>query len=480
MIDINDVSFVYGEESDNGGVYNINLHIDRGEFIVLTGVSGCGKTTITRIINGLIPNYYEGQLSGEIRIDNEDMSSKSISQISRKVASVFQNPRSQFFSADSTGELAFQMENRGEDPQKIINKINDIVREFKIESLMGRSLFEMSGGEKQKLACAGVALANADIIVLDEPSSNLDVYSIEELKKTLMKWKEQKKTVIISEHRLYYLKELLDRMLLMENGKIVKEFTHDEAVKLTKDDLNGLGLRTLSLDELELDSNSVDTSNESFDIIPFSFYYKNSSTGIDIDSVKIPKKSIIAVVGHNGAGKSTFARCICGLDKKCKVIVKDRDKMLKNKQLLNECFMVMQDVNYQLFTESVADEVIISLSDYKKLDDDEREDKAKGILDAIHMKEYSDIHPMALSGGQKQRVAIASAILADKEILIFDEPTSGLDFRHMEQTAKLLSSLREKKTVFIVTHDTELIKRCCSYVLHIEEGEVYNCYQVDK
>lgn len=481
MIDINNVSFTYGEESNGGGIREVNLHIKRGEFVVLTGASGCGKTTLTRIINGLIPHYHEGTLTGEICLDGENIAKKSISSISTKVASVFQNPRSQFFSVDSTGELAFQLENRGVKPEIIEEKMRKVICEFHIDKLMGRNLFQLSGGEKQKLACAGAALSEAEIIVLDEPSSNLDIPTIEEIKKILLQWKKQGKTIIISEHRLYYLRDLMDRMILLKDGKIEKEYMQDEAVRLTTAELNRLGLRTLAIEDLKLTTSERILSDEVVEFKPFSFCYKNGTKGIAMKNFSVHKGSVVAVVGHNGAGKSTMAKCICGLEKKCKAQMLMEGRTYSNKQMLTQCFLVMQDVNYQLFTESNLDEVAISLYNYKELGEEQREEKAKKILEQMNLGDQTETHPMALSGGQKQRVAISCAIASGKNIIFFDEPTSGLDYVHMNQVAEQICQLSQKAaTIFVITHDMELILNCCTHVLHLEKGKNKELYELNE
>ena len=194
--------------------------------------------------------------------------------------------------------------------------------------------------------------------------------------------------------------------------------------------------------------------------------------------MELPVNSIIAIIGHNGAGKSTLARNICGLERKCKGIMKLGGKTLKAKDRLRSCYMIMQDVNHQLFTESVRDEVMLSITD-KQITDTEKAQQSEEILSQLDLSAYSDTHPMALSGGQKQRTAIASGIASSNPVLIFDEPPSGLDLAHMKQVAGEILKLREMgKTVFIVTHDLEFIVSCCDYVVRLENGKVIENYEL--
>ena len=201
MIRIDHVTFSYGEENENaGGVHDINLTVEDGQCVVLCGESGCGKTTITRLINGLIPHYYEGKMNGEVWVNGAKVSEQPLYDTAKTVGSVFQNPRSQFFNVDTTSEITFGCENLGQPEQSIRERLDKTIRDFRLEKLMGRNIFHLSGGEKQKIACAGVSIMEPDVLVMDEPSSNLDASSILDLRAILAFWKSQGKTIIVSEH----------------------------------------------------------------------------------------------------------------------------------------------------------------------------------------------------------------------------------------------------------------------------------------
>ena len=231
-----------------------------------------------------------------------------------------------------------------------------------------------------------------------------------------------------------------------------------------------MGLRAVQTANNYLESKTVMTEIKPFegsDVITlegFTYSY-GKQNAINIPKLDIPKGAVIAVVGHNGAGKSTFTKCLCGLQKRFKGTVNIDGKAYRSKDMRRLSYMVMQDVNHQLFAETVLEEVMLGA-------DDSEEQKALEILEKLSITAYKDRHPMSLSGGQKQRVAIAAALMAGKKLLVFDEPTSGLDFRSMECTAELLRSLDMDITTLIVTHDMELIDRCCSHILHIEDGKV--------
>lgn len=484
MIELHNVDFSYttvgadGETIHKNGVSGLDMTIRDGEFVVLTGGSGCGKTTITRLINGLIPHYYGGELSGRITIDDVSIPDTPIFETAKKVGSVFQNPRSQFFNVNTTDEIAFAAENQCVEPEQIKAHIAKTAASMQIEKLLDRSIFELSGGEKQIIACAGINVLSPDIIMLDEPSSNLDSEAIEKLKAVLTDWKERGKTVVIAEHRLYFLRELADRMIILENGKVVKELNAEELKTLTFDDTERMGIRPLSLDDVHFSGSGAVSQHDKLKLENFVFTYKDGKHGINIPELELPVNRVIAIIGHNGAGKSTLARNICGLEKKCRGTLTLDGKALKAKERLHNCYMIMQDVNHQLFTESVRDEVMLSMTD-KALSDEQKAERADEILAKLDLAEYSEMHPMALSGGQKQRTAIASGIASSKPVIIFDEPTSGLDLSHMKQVASEIIKLRDMgKTVFVVTHDLEFILSCCEHIVRLENGKVVQNYEL--
>ena len=473
MIKIDHISFSYGEENENtGGVRDIDLNIEDGQFVVLCGESGCGKTTITRLINGLIPHYYEGQMAGEVWVNGEKVSEQPLYDTAAVVGSVFQNPRSQFFNVDTTSEITFGCENLGQPEKDIRERFAKTVRDFRLEKLMDRNIFHLSGGEKQKIACAGVSIMEPDVLVMDEPSSNLDAASILDLRKILAFWKSQGKTIIVSEHRLYYLRGLADRFIYLAEGQVSRDYSAAEFEQLTEQQRSNMGLRTFALERL-LPPVLPQQEKTALALHNFRFAYKNEPETLHIMDCEIPTNRIVGIIGNNGAGKSTFSRCFCGLEKRCGEIVWN-GKKYRPKDRLSTCYMVMQEVNHQLFTESVLDEVLISM-------EEENQERAEEILNRLDLLAFKDRHPMSLSGGQKQRVAIASAIASKRSILFFDEPTSGLDYKHMKEVANVLRQVRDTGiTVYVITHDLELKLDCCTDIVHFENGSIIDQFQMDE
>lgn len=504
IIELENVTFTYsGENQQASGIKDINLYINSGELVVLCGKSGCGKTTVTRLINGLIPHYYEGELSGRVRVCGQNVSEQPLYDTARITGSVFQNPRSQFFNVDTTSEITFGCENLGMPENEIRCRLERVTDRFHLENLLDRNIFMLSGGEKQKIACAGVSVMEPEVMILDEPSSNLDVKSTMELKAILKLWKEEGKTIVVSEHRLYYLSELADRYIYLEDGKIRGDYTKEEFLDLGAERRLKMGLRCFSMDEESLSTEirnftlvasekqqleQKKISSATLELQDFTYAYKHQPLSLHIHNCEIPGEGIVAIIGNNGAGKSTFSRCFCGLIKKCGTVIekntepdlengskiKGREQRYKPKDRLKKCYTVMQDVNHQLFTESVLEEVMISM-------DEEEEKEAEKILDKLDLLPLKERHPMSLSGGQKQRVAIASAIASGRKYLFFDEPTSGLDYCHMQETAGVLKDLLAAGiTSYVVTHDFEMILSCCTAVIHLENGEIQETYPVDE
>ena len=472
MIQLKNINFCYAGGENAGRLEQINLEIPDGQVVLLCGRSGCGKTTLTRLVNGLIPNYYEGELTGEVLLDGKNISRLPLYETAKYVGSVFQNPRTQFFTVDSTSELAFGCENQGLPESEIIHRVKSTAVQFDMEDLLGKNIFRLSGGEKQKIASASVSSSDPPVIVLDEPSSNLDQSATEDLRRMIRIWKQQGKTILIAEHRLYYLKELIDRVLYLNDGRIEKDYTAQEALSLSAGQQISMGLRPFDLAAFPVAGHPFDEKGL-IQCENFHFAYTKHRDALNIERLFLPQGGIIALIGHNGAGKSTLAKCLCGLEKHCNGVVNMDGKQYNKKQRLTLCYMVMQDVNHQLFTESTEEEMLISMAAPSP-------DRADAVLERLDLMQFKDRHPMALSGGQKQRVAIATALVSDRKILVFDEPTSGLDLHHMKEVAGELLAIQDMgKTSLIITHDYELIASCCTHVLHLEHGEVQEQYALD-
>ena len=467
MIKIENVSFTYENAGNGAAILDNSIQISKGEVILLCGESGSGKTTFSRLVNGLIPNYYEGTLTGKVQVGSKNPEAVELHELAPYVGSVFQNPKAQFYTLITDTEIVFACENMGMDRSEILHRFDVTMTAMHLEPLIGRDLFTLSGGEKQKIACASVHALQPDVLVLDEPTSNLDIRTIHELGNILRLWKAQGKTVIVAEHRLDWLRLLADRVLYFKNGKIEQEFTGASFFEKSLGALHEMGLRGTS--RFVPKCVKKNRAKEGLELRDFCFACKKKEL-LHVETLTIPKGAVAAMLGNNGAGKTTLARCLCGLEKKMRGAFTFRRKEYKPKQRLKLCYMVMQDVNHQLFAESVLDEVTLGIRD---IAEEEKMEYAQNILSMLDLLAHKDKHPMSLSGGQKQRVAIAGAIASHKEIIVYDEPTSGLDYRHMKEVSACIQKLSEMgKTQIIITHDPELVAHCCDYMVFMDNGAV--------
>ena len=440
---------------------DINLEIQDGEFVLICGESGCGKTTMTKLINGLIPHFVRDvSVDGTITVCGKNVAEMPMYEIAELVGSVFQNPRTQFFYTNSNAEMAFGLENRGVEPEYIRERIENTVKELDIEKLADRDVFSMSGGEKQLLAFASVYAMNPQIYVLDEPSANLDIAAMEKLSERMKVIKEKGHTVVVAEHRLAWIQKFADRIIYMKEGRIEQEFTSDEFKALSDLKRKQMGLRSIVPAQIQIPEITGNSEDAVLQICNLSCKRKKQMIFQNI-SLSARAGDIIGITGKNGAGKSTFCNCLCGLLKPKGGEILYQGKKLSEKARTKLFGMVMQEVNHQLFSDSVKNECLLA-------NEEASEQEIRELLEKFDLEEYAEYHPMILSGGQRQRLAICQAVMGEKNLLIFDEPTSGLDFRHMCQVEKLMKQLSEEKYIIIVvTHDYEFLNRACKRYIRI-------------
>ena len=462
LIELKNYSFSYDGKKQI--LNNINLKIKQGEFVAVTGLSGCGKTTLTRVLNGLCPNFYQGEAKGDYRLYNSDAKNMSISELSRYWGSVFQDPRSQFLAKRVRDELVIAMENACEDRFVMQERLKKTADSLDIENLLDREMMFLSSGEKQKVAIGSVFCTYPKGFVLDEPSANLDNAATRGLADFLKQVKEKGHTVVISEHRLHYLRDLIDRLIIMKDGHIIKDFSNIEIKYLNDLDFEKLGIRKLDPPEVKTGKN-VNEKISFFTCKGISFV-KNYYRILDSVDLNFEKGKIHAVVGENGAGKSSLCKIITGLYNQTQGNIWINDSIVKRKERLKQTFFVGQDVDYQLYGYSVRNEFQIG---NRKITDD----NIKSCLEEINLNVSLNTSPQVLSGGQKQRLLIGIAYLSNRDIIVLDEPTSGLDGFHMKIISALIRQLSEKgKTVIIITHDVEFTSKVADTILYISNGTV--------
>ena len=460
MISIDNVSFGYGEAQET--LSQVSAAIAPGECVLLCGASGCGKTTVTKLINGLIPAFTPGcRLEGRVEVDGLDPGTTPMYELARKVGSVFQNPKSQFFNLDTDSELAFGLENEGRPPEEIRKRVSDTVDALHLQELQARNIFSLSGGQKQLLAFGSVYAMGPEIFVLDEPTANLDQDAIARLHDQIAGLKRQGRTVVIAEHRLCFLTDLIDRVLYLRDGVLERTFTREQFFALTDGEREALGLRTLIPAGCTLPAAAPAGAKEGLSVEGLTCAYRKEPPVFQALSFSARPGEVVAITGPNGVGKTTLSRCLCGLIREQAGQIALNGRPLNRKKRQKAAFCVMQDVNHQLFSDSVWGECRMSAPDVP-------DSTLKGVLDSLHLLPFRERHPMSLSGGQKQRLAVATALLSEKPILIFDEPTSGLDYARMVEVSGVIRSLAQQgRIVLVVTHDQEFLQRACDRVLRL-------------
>lgn len=344
------------------------------------------------------------------------------------------------------------------------------------------------------LAFASVYAMNPEIYMLDEPTANLDEDAIRKLREQIILLKKQGKTVVIAEHRLFFLADIIDRAVYIRNGEIKQIFRGEEFQALSDEERISMGLRTIHQTELRLkpaeDIESTDSErtvgseeasggeetsggkeasgNNGADsglcVRALSCGYKKSPAVFENLSFTAYPGEVLGITGHNGVGKSTLIRCLCGLLKEKGGSITLNGRILKPKQRQKACYLVMQEVNHQLFSDTVFGECEqLGTADPEEI---------RRVLKHFDLDAYEDVHPMALSGGQKQRLAVATAVLSGREVLIFDEPTSGLDYRHMMEVCRITKQLaKDGRIVLVVSHDKEFMQEACDRLLTLGGGK---------
>ncbi len=468
IIELENVSYTYAG-ADKPALDGIDLSIKAGEFVLLTGESGCGKTTLTRLVNGLALHFYEGELTGKVFIGGRDAAGMQLHEIGDVAGSVFQDPRSQFFTTNTTSETAFSCENAGMPQEEIQRRVSQSAQVFSIEGLMDKDIFALSSGEKQCVAIASVHAFSPPVLVLDEPSANLDEAATEKLRRILESLKEKGCTVIVSEHRIHYLRELAETVLVLREGRVQTRYSGGQFRTLTNANAEAAGLRCLFPNELTVAETCFPTQEQAaLELERISYAYPGYEDVLDKLSFRAHRGEIIGIIGHNGAGKTSLMEVICGVSDEQGGVIRLGGKRALPKDRVRSTYYVMQDADYQLFCESVENELLLGGKKDAILGQ-----KADDLLSALDLQEFRERHPGSLSGGQKQRVSIALSGMKDADILCFDEPTSGLDLANMRRCAQLLRGLAQQgKTVLVVTHDTEFLLNTCNRALRVENGVI--------
>ena len=477
-------------------VSGVNLVVRQGECVVLTGPSGCGKTTLTRMVNGLIPALYAGEATGEVLVQGVPMDAWEMDDLSCAVGSVFQNPRSQFFNLDTTSEVAFGCENMGVPQGEMHARVAATVRELSIERLMERDIRALSGGEKQLVAVASVHAMEPSVFVLDEPTAALDVDAMKRLRDVLARLKAAGKTILVAEHRLWWLAGVADRIVLMEDGRITCDLPVAEFAAMPAAERARKGLRAWDIAEVEpaakdsedrggVEARTLEASCAEEPAHPLlevrgleARYGRRGAAVVRNCEFSAQAGRAVALVGRNGAGKTTLARCLAGLHAESAGEVRLSGRALGPRERAGRVYLAMQESGYQLFSDTAAGELRLALEARERRDGEALpEEEAAALVDRtladFALGDFRERHPLSLSGGQRQRLAIAAGALQGARVMVLDEPTSGLDLANMRRVAAQIERLKARGTcLVIVTHDFEFACATCDELAFMADGRI--------
>jgi energy-coupling factor transport system ATP-binding protein len=489
-IEFESVSFAYGALSKTKRLVldDICLRVPRGECLCVTGASGCGKTTLTRLLNGLIPSFYEGMKQGRVLVKGIEIERWAMEDLCRMVGSVFQNPRSQFFNLDTTSELAYGCENLGLNREEILRNVARAAEALNLQGLLERDIHDLSGGQRQLLALGTACAMGADVFVLDEPTANLDAVATQAVKRTLQILKEQEKTIFIVEHRLHWLDGLADRIVCMDAGRIAYDWKACEFAALPAGEVARMGLRAWSLRDLRTEKPySAKTAQTGSgvalsDVLPLEIQTDGLRTGYGLRQEILKGLSLsatgghaVAVVGRNGQGKTTLARVLSGIMRETYGGISINARPLSAHNRAGSVYLVLQESGYQLFGTNVRNEFTIGMESSDEADRAHIDD----LIERFGLAGKEDWHPASLSGGEKQRLALAVGVHAGAELLVLDEPTSGLDLANMRRCALEIRRLADSgRCVFVITHDVELVVAACDQVIEIADGRAESTYDL--
>ena len=508
IIEFKDYSFRYRVQAEPT-LKNINLTIYEGEKVLIVGPSGSGKSTLAHCLNGLVPFYYSGDISGQLLIDGEDIKSKNIFELSKIIGTVLQDPDSQFIGLTVGEDIAFKLENDCINQDEMKNRVDESAKLVGIDKEIESSPYKLSGGQKQRVTLAGVTVDDVKILLFDEPLASLDpltgknaIELIDEIKT------KNDKTMIIVEHRLEdVLHKDLDRIIVMNNGEIISDTTPNEL--LSTDILKTIGVREPlylsalkyancnvtpdmnpeSIEKINLDNckdnikawysniDELETEKEEFNILEvenLSFSYSEEKQILKDVSFKVNKGDMISIVGKNGAGKSTISKLICGFYKPTsgRILFDGKDIVNETiKERSEKIGFVMQNPNQMISKSMIFDEVALGLR-VRGYSEEEVKERVYKTLKICGLYPLRNWPISALSFGQKKRVTIASILVLNPEVIILDEPTAGQDFKHYSEIMEFLVSLNKQGiTIIMVTHDMHLMLEYTNNVIVLSDGE---------
>ncbi|MEW6927232.1 energy-coupling factor transporter ATPase [Trueperella pyogenes] len=499
IIDAENLGFMY-KGSNNRQLSHISVKIKAGERVAVMGATGAGKTTFAMMLNGIIPHHHPGDLYGKLCIRNKITHEVGIEELVTNVGLVMQDPEAQLTARCALDDAAVGPANLGLPRDDVWSRATRALCEVGLSDLEDRDTSQMSGGQQQRLAIAGILAMTPDILVLDEPTSELDPAGTREIYRIIEEQCSAGRTVVLIDHDSDRVVNWADKLLVLSKGEAVyfgppDEFFRDEERvrqaqlrQPAKFELlsvaNEVGLlneqeTSISSDELLeklsivikdatasqksefIGSNTVTPSPEkegpsAIEVHGLAHRYQSGVLALDNVSIDIASGDFVALLGTNGAGKTTFARHLVNLlhPTAGEVLINGSDTAgRKVHELASEIGYVFQNPDHQIFANSVFDEVAFGLRNFG-FSETEIPDRVYEVLSRVHLEEKIDVHPFTLGRGERQRVAVASVLALKPEILVIDEPTTGQDWNGAVTMLELVRELNaEGKTIVMITHD---------------------------
>ncbi|MFZ5917604.1 MAG: ABC transporter ATP-binding protein [Chloroflexota bacterium] len=493
MIEIRNLTYRY-PDSTAPVLQDLSLSVHEGEFLLVIGPSGSGKSTLLRSFNGLAPHFYGGTFSGEVRVCGQNPLTVEPRGMSRYVGLVFQDPESQFVVDAVEDELVFALENHGVPQTTMRKRVEEVLDQLDIAHLRNRRVSTLSGGEKQRVAIAAVLTLQPRLLVLDEPTSQLDPQAAEEVLDALVRLNHDLGlTIVLSEHRLERVAQYADRILYLP-GEGQPPLLGDPRTVLKQIELTpplvtlgkALGWEPLPLTIKEArrhvrqarpladppppKSPATAAANPSIQVSDVWYAY-NGSDALKGVSLTIVPGEFVAIMGRNGAGKTTLLKQMVGLLKprQGQIRIMGLDTRQADQQaIIAHVGYVPQNPSALLFADTVRQEL-----DFTRKSRGMAPGSYTLLLETLDLTTHADHYPRDLSVGERQRVALAAILVADPEIILLDEPTRGLDYGQKESLAAFLQQEKKRgRTVVMVTHDVELVAACADRVILMGDGQV--------
>ncbi len=502
FIQFKDFTFKYDVQAEPT-LKSLNLTIEKGQKVLIIGPSGSGKSTIGHCLNGIIPNIYHGEKSGQFTIDGKDAFDLSIYDKSHLVSTVLQDPDGQFIGLTVAEDLAFALENDCVSLKEMQEKVTHWAERLDLTELLDNRPQDLSGGQKQRVSLAGVLIDESPILLFDEPLANLDPKSGQETIDLIDRiHQEENATTIIIEHRLEdVLYRAVDKVVLVNDGQILFDGHPDDLLHTNLLSQNGireplyvtalkdLGVDVASIEHLS-DLSQVDLTDiaviapssttqeivqdKLLELKQLHFAYQENRPILKNISFAINKGERIAIVGKNGAGKSTLAKAIC------QFITPEGDILYQGQSIMADSIKeraekigyVLQNPNQMISQTMIFDEVALGLR-LRGVDEQEVEKRVLETLKICGLHEFRKWPISALSFGQKKRVTIASVLVMNPEIILLDEPTAGQDKRNYTEIMNFLNQLNKAgHTIIMITHDMQLMLEYSDRSIVVSDGEI--------